>query len=168
MDLVNRFKAWFLPTFIQRFHPTTTTTTTTTTTNTPAPVVPNDHNPQPPVLIADDRRNIIDWSMIMIGFCFPSAVEIALQSLQTKSELPPLFHLLCLAIIFSFTFLFLSKFMNSKFPVIARVLEGLGVLFAVTAIFVAITIPLPLSLKCVTWTLYAIFLIALIVCIYNQ
>ncbi|GAY59629.1 hypothetical protein CUMW_195960 [Citrus unshiu] len=107
--------------------------------------------------------------MIMIGFCLPLAIEIALQSLQVQSQLPPMFHFLSLAIIFSFTFLFLGKLMGTRFPKAAQVLEGLGLLFAVTAIFVAVIIPLPLWLKCLAWTLYAILLIASTICIlYNR
>ncbi|KAJ0105532.1 hypothetical protein Patl1_18982 [Pistacia atlantica] len=103
--------------------------------------------------------------MIMIGFCLPSAVEIALQSLNTQSRLSPMFHFLSLAIILSFSFIFVSKFMRLKFPLIAQVLERVGVLFAVTAVFVAFTIPFPLWLKCITWALYAISVITIIVCV---
>ncbi|KAJ0039515.1 hypothetical protein Pint_26560 [Pistacia integerrima] len=102
--------------------------------------------------------------MMIIGFCLPSAVEISLQSLQT-SQLPPIFQFFCLAIIFSLTLLFLGKFISSRFPKTAQVLEWFGVFFAVMAIYLAITIPLPLWLKCVTWTLYAISFIAVTICI---
>lgn len=153
MDVVNRFKASFTFIFTKIFQLLPKTTPL---------VLPPQQAP------AADRQNL-DWAMIMIGFCLPSAIEIALQSLQVHSQLPPMFHFLSLAIIFSFTFLFLSKVMSPKFPIIAQVLEALGVLFAVTAIFVAITIPLPLGLKCLTWTLYAFFLIAITICImYNR
>lgn len=112
---------------------------------------------------AADPHNL-EWLMMMINFCLPLAVEIALQSSQTQCQLPPTFHFLCLAITFSFTFLFLGKFMSSIVPKMAQVLQWFGVFFAVTAFYLAITIPLPLWLKCVSWTLYGISLAAVMVC----
>ncbi|KAJ0105534.1 hypothetical protein Patl1_18984 [Pistacia atlantica] len=135
MDILYRFKAFILSLFEKIFQ------------LLPRAAAPNQREPAAP---AADQYNL-DWAMIMIGFCLPSAVEIALQSLQTKSQLSPMFHFLSISIILSFTFLFVSKFMSTKFPVSAQVLERVGVLFAVTAIFVAITIPFPLWLNCITW-----------------
>jgi uncharacterized protein (DUF983 family) len=60
---------------------------------------------------------------------------------------------------------FVSKFMKSKFPVIARVLDLVGVFFAVTAYFTAITIPLPLWLQIIAWLVYAISFVAVLVSI---
>ncbi|GAY38003.1 hypothetical protein CUMW_033330 [Citrus unshiu] len=152
-DVVNRFRASFTSIFTKIFQLLPKTT---------PPVLPPQQAP------AADHQNI-DWAMIMIGFCLPSAIEIALQSLQVQSQLPLMFHFLSLAVIFSFTFLFLGKLMRTRFPIAAQVLEGLGLLFAVTTIFVAVIIPLPLWLKCLAWTLYAILLIAITICIlYNR
>ncbi|KAJ0049128.1 hypothetical protein Pint_16333 [Pistacia integerrima] len=162
MDILYRFKAFILSLFEKIFQ-------LLPRAAAPAPPPPaafmhhevvGDQNQREPAAPAADQYNL-DWAMIMIGFCLPSAVEIALQSLQTKSQLSPMFHFLSISIILSFTFLFVSKFMNTKFPVSAQVLERVGVLFAVTAIFVAITIPFPLWLNCITWVLYAISFIAI-------
>jgi hypothetical protein len=55
--------------------------------------------------------------------------------------------------------------MNSKFPVIARVLDRVGVFFAVTAFFTTTTIPFPLCLQIITWVVYAISFFAVLVSI---
>ncbi|TXG51570.1 hypothetical protein EZV62_024094 [Acer yangbiense] len=142
MDLVNGFKVFFLTIF--------------TKLSTPLPVA----DPLPPPLqpvVANNYQHNLDWAMIMIGFCLPSAVEIALQSLQAhESHLPLSLHFLSLAIILSFTFLFLGKFMPPKFIEIAKVLERFGVLLAVTAIYIAITIPMPIWFKYITWTVFIV------------
>ncbi|KAJ0047794.1 hypothetical protein Pint_16331 [Pistacia integerrima] len=171
MDILNLFKAFFLS-VLTKIYQLLPRATPLIPPVLPAPPIAFDHeaieaepvyNPRPAAPVAN--RYNLDWAMIMIGFSLPSAVEIALQSLQIRSQFPPMFHFLCLAIVFSFTFLFVSKFMSSTFPVIAQTLERFGVLSAVTAIFVAITIPLPLWLKCVTWALYAISFLVVIFCI---
>jgi hypothetical protein len=48
---------------------------------------------------------------------------------------------------------------------IARVLDLVGVFFAVTAYFTAITIPLPLWLQIIDWLVYAISFLAVLVSI---
>jgi hypothetical protein len=79
---------------------------------------------------------------------------------QVHSKFPPTsFHVLSVEFLLRFAFLFVSKlFMKSKFPVIAWVLDLVGVFFAVTIYFTAITIPLPLHLQIITWLVYAISL----------
>ncbi|KAK9203895.1 hypothetical protein WN943_014152 [Citrus x changshan-huyou] len=104
MDVVNRFKDSFTSIFTKIFQLLAKTT---------PPVLPPQQAP------AADQQNL-DWAMIMIGFCLPSAIEIALQSLQVQSQLPPMFHFLSLAIIFSFSFLFLGKLTRTRFPIAAQ------------------------------------------------
>ncbi|TXG51569.1 hypothetical protein EZV62_024093 [Acer yangbiense] len=110
MDIVNGFKVFFLTMF--------TKLSTLLPVADPLP-------PQPPrPVVANNYQHNLDWAMIMIGFCLPSAVDIALQSLQAhESHLPLSLHFLSLAIIFSFTFLFLGKFMTPKFIEIAKVID---------------------------------------------
>ncbi|KAF3437971.1 hypothetical protein FNV43_RR20727 [Rhamnella rubrinervis] len=118
---------------------------------------------QPTGLVAELKN--MDWAMIVVAFCFPSAVDLALLSLQINSrQFPLIFHLFSLTILFGLASLVLSKFINSKFPNAAQTLEGASVFFVVTAFFIAITIPFPLCLKLVAWTIYAICLLLIILC----
>ncbi|KAK9278600.1 hypothetical protein L1049_028173 [Liquidambar formosana] len=108
-----------------------------------------------------------NWLKIVLAFCFSSAIEIALQSVQSQyshAQLPQTFHLLSLAILFSFASLFVAKFITSKSPVAARVLEQVGVFFAATAFFLAVTIPLPQSLKWIAWAVYAVCVLTILIC----
>lgn len=111
------------------------------------------------------HRNM-DWVKVMVAFCFSSAVDIAILSFQVHTHLPPLFFLVSLAILFAFTSFFVSKFVGSKFPRTAMVLERAGVFFVVTGFFIAITIPFPLCLRVVTWVVYAISFVFVIFCNY--
>ncbi|KAK3227937.1 hypothetical protein Dsin_007799 [Dipteronia sinensis] len=124
----------------------------------PPGTAPIDHN---------QHNKLVDGAMKMICFSLPTAVAIALQPLQTKSQLPLAFHFLIGALLFSFNFLFLSNFITPKFPEIAQVLEFVGVFFAVTAIYIAITIPLPIWLKCITWTIFVISFVTIVACFYR-
>ncbi|KAK3227941.1 hypothetical protein Dsin_007803 [Dipteronia sinensis] len=122
----------------------------------PPGTAPVDHN---------QHHKLVDGATKMICFSLPTAVAIvaiALQSLQNKSQLPLAFHFLIVALLFSFNFLFLSNFITPKFPEIAQVLEFVGVFFAVTVIYIAITIPLPVWLKCITWTIFVISFVTII------
>jgi hypothetical protein len=53
--------------------------------------------------------------------------------------------------------------MKPKFPVIAQMLDLVGVFFGVTAFFTAITIPFPLYLQIIAWVVYAITFLAVLV-----
>ncbi|KAK3223585.1 hypothetical protein Dsin_010610 [Dipteronia sinensis] len=112
-----------------------------------------DHHPQPgpeavpepeAALPADYDQENLDWALKMISFYLPPAVAIAVQFLKTNQshELPLAFYFLLLAIILSFTFLLLYKFIAPKFPEIAKLLGLVGVFLAVTDIYIAITIPI--------------------------
>ncbi|KAK0574663.1 hypothetical protein LWI29_026976 [Acer saccharum] len=120
--------------------------------------------PKAPLLANYDQEKL-DWAVRMICYCLPPAVAIAIQFLENESrELPLAFHFLSLALILSFNFLFLSKFIAPKFPEIAKLLERCGVFLAVTAVYLAITIPLPIWLKCITWTIFIISCITILFC----
>lgn len=108
-----------------------------------------------------------DLTMIVMAFCFASAADIALQSV--KSGCPQFrstsHYLLSLLIVFAFFSVFVARFINfNKYPFTARMLELLGVFFAVAAFCYAITIPLPLALKCTTWALFGLSVLAIFVC----
>ena len=102
----------------------------------------------------------------MVNFCLAFAPAIALTYAQIHSEFSPTFHVVSFGCALCFTSFFISKFMKPKFPVIATVLEGVGVFFAVTAFFTAVTIPFPLCLQIITWVVYAITFLAVFVSIF--
>jgi len=120
---------------VQRFHP-----------QRPRAQTPADLEAGAQPLVFEVHNHIRDWAKIMVTFCLASAPAIALTYAQVHSKYSPTFHMLSFEFLLCFASFFVSKFMKSKFPVIARVLDLVGVFFAVTAYFTAITIPLPLLL----------------------
>ncbi|KAK3223584.1 hypothetical protein Dsin_010609 [Dipteronia sinensis] len=136
---------------------------------TPPPAIPVDLEAEAKAeaaLLANYGQETLDWAVRMIGFCLPPAVAIAVQFLKTDQshELPLAFYFLSLALILSFNFLFLTKFIAPKFPETAKLLERFGVFLAVTAIYIAVTIPLPLWLKCIIWIVFVISCITILFC----
>jgi hypothetical protein len=111
------------------------------------------------------HNHIRDWAKIMVTFCLASAPAIALTYAQVHSKYSPNFHVLSFEFLLCFASFVVSKFMRSKFPVKARVLDLVGVFFAVTAYFTAITISLPLWLQIIGWLVYAISFVAVLVSI---
>ncbi|GLT44112.1 hypothetical protein SLA2020_180270 [Shorea laevis] len=116
---------------------------------------------------AMEDKQILGWEKIVVAFCLGSSVEIAVLFVE-KGSLPLSFNFLSLAIALAFTSLCVSKFIGSRFPGTERVLEldHLAGLFMVTAFYTAITIPFPFWLKCCTWAVYAISLVAIFICNY--
>ncbi|KAE7998036.1 hypothetical protein FH972_002615 [Carpinus fangiana] len=122
--------------------------------------------PVPPQVDVEAGAQPLDLEVLhnnMVNFCLASATAIALTYAQIHSNYSPTFHVLSFEIILCFASFFVSKFMKPKFPAIAPVLEGVGVFFAVTAFFTAITIPFPLCLQIITWLLYAISFLVILV-----
>ncbi|KAF3437972.1 hypothetical protein FNV43_RR20728 [Rhamnella rubrinervis] len=151
--MTTRIKAFLLQIVVQKFPKFGTSEAEV---DTEAPV-------QPMGLVAELKN--MDWAMVVVAVCFTSAVDLALLSLQIDSrQFPLIFYLFSLTILFGLASLVLSKFINSKFPSTAQALEGASVFFVVTAFFIAITIPFPLCLKFVAWTVYAICLLLIIIC----
>ncbi|KAL3512160.1 hypothetical protein ACH5RR_024877 [Cinchona calisaya] len=111
------------------------------------PAVPP--NPSPPYHF--------DWAAVVIAFCLPSAVEIALQSLQPQINLPPLVHLLSLSLLFAFASSFVSTFVSPHF---ARPLILVSKICVLTAFFCAITIPFSTPLKIISWSVFGVCLLA--------
>lgn len=105
------------------------------------------------------------WIRQIISFCFTASIEIAVQSAQWPSPCSPLFSWLALAISLAFAAVFVATSIDaSRFVVLIHVLEHLSVFFAATAFFIAISIPFPMYIKCVSWTVYVISLLAISVC----
>ena len=121
---------------------------------------------QAPGLLGSTGHYNIGWAKIMVAFCFDWAINIAFMSPQVHPSLPPVFVLVSLALLFAFTSFFISKFVGPKFLTMVLVLERAGVFFAVTGFFVAISIPFPLCLRVITWVVYVISFVVVLVCNY--
>ncbi|KAJ0035882.1 hypothetical protein Pint_25844 [Pistacia integerrima] len=93
-------------------------------------------------------------------FCFTAALEIALLFAQIQSQLPVSFHILSFLI---FLFLIVANIIGHDFTTISQVLELVSVILVATTVVFTIAIPFPLSLKCVTWALYAISLLIILI-----
>jgi hypothetical protein len=128
---------------------------------------PQERQP-PPDLEAGVQDHVTDWAHLLITFVLAFAPAIPLTYAQIHSRFSPTFHLLSFEFLLSFATFFVSKFMKPKFPVLARGLDVVGIFFAVTAFFTAITIPFPLYLQIITWVVYAISGLAISVSIFFQ
>ena len=112
------------------------------------------------------------WADMMLAVCFASAFEIALLSAQLGSQshqhrhLSPLFLSASLALLLAFSSFCISKFLAPLFPKPALLLDRAGVVFVVTGFFIAMSIPLPYCLRVVTWTIYAVCLLVILICSY--
>ncbi|PON83625.1 hypothetical protein TorRG33x02_205820 [Trema orientale] len=115
-------------------------------------------------VVADQPGQHIHWPEVIMGFCFASALQIAALWSQLQSNFAPIFDAVSIAILLSFTSIFVSKYIASKFPRAALVLEQLGVLFAVTGFFIAVTISFPKPLVIATWVVYVTCLFVIIFC----
>ncbi|EXB55178.1 hypothetical protein L484_018105 [Morus notabilis] len=109
-----------------------------------------------------------DARHVIMAFCFTSVLEIALQSSSQSQPAAAaarvhhlsqlIFDLLSVAILLTFSALFISNYINSRFHIAAAFLEQVAIFFSVTAFFVAVSIHFPVCLKCVNWAIYAVSL----------
>jgi hypothetical protein len=117
--------------------------------------------PQPRGLALEMVHNhVIDLANIIVYGGLPSASAVALTYAQIHSKYSPIFHVLSFEILLCFAFLLVGNFMNSRFLVIAQVLDLAGVFFGVTAFFTAISIPFPPCLQIITWVVYGFTLLS--------
>ncbi|KAH7856655.1 hypothetical protein Vadar_003969 [Vaccinium darrowii] len=119
---------------------------------------------QLPIPNAQQRQNNLDFPMLVVAFCLTVAIDTAAQSLQNHIVRPLHFHLLCLMVVFAFASIFVAKYISPKYPNAARVLDQAGVSFGVTAFFLAVTTSFPLCLMIISWIIYALSLLAIIIC----
>lgn len=111
------------------------------------------------------RQRGVDWATIMVSFCMASAVAIALMSIQVKShELPKAIYVFSLAITLAFSSFFVSESISSKLDVALHLLKRFGMFLTATAFFVAIAFPFPSYFKIISWFVYAISFLAILVC----
>ncbi|KAG2680285.1 hypothetical protein I3760_11G092600 [Carya illinoinensis] len=116
-------------------------------------------------ILRGPRHRGVDWATIMVSFCLASATAIALMSIQVQSrELPTAIHVFSLAIVLAVPSFFVSELISSKLEVAGHVLKRLGMFLTATAFFVAITIPFPSYFKIISWFLYAISFLVILVC----
>ncbi|KAG5522934.1 hypothetical protein RHGRI_034924 [Rhododendron griersonianum] len=110
------------------------------------------------------QQNNLDFSILVVAFCLTCATEIAAQSLQNHTVHPLYFQSLWLMVVLAFASIFVAKYIASKQPNAARVLNNLGVFFGVTAFFFAVTISFPLGLRIISWIIYVLSLLAILIC----
>jgi hypothetical protein len=106
------------------------------------------------------HKHVIDLANIIVYGGLPSASAVALTYAQIHSKYSPIFHVLSFEILLCFAFLLVGNFMNSRFLVIAQVLDLAGMFFGVTAFFTAISIPFPPCLQIITWVVYGFTLLS--------
>ncbi|KAL6319064.1 hypothetical protein AAG906_001537 [Vitis piasezkii] len=107
------------------------------------------------------EQTVQPWPMLVINSCCTWATQIASHtSFQPRLQPSLSCHLLSVATVFAFSSGFLSRFVISMFLRAARVLEHSAILFVVTAFFLAMTMSFPICLKCLSWPLYALCLLA--------
>ncbi|KAH7859246.1 hypothetical protein Vadar_033600 [Vaccinium darrowii] len=120
---------------------------------------------QPPDFVAipnaQQEQNHFDFTTLVITFCLTGAMEIAIQY---RTVNPLIFHLLCLMVVLAFAPIFVAKYIAPKHANAARKLDPVGVFFGFTAFFLAVTISFPLCLRIISWIIYALSLLAIIIC----
>ncbi|GMN58027.1 hypothetical protein TIFTF001_027125 [Ficus carica] len=105
-----------------------------------------------------------DWANALLPVCFGTSMTLTMMSVQDRSEIPTIIHLVSLGVMFAAATFLVSKFMVPKFPTTAHVVERVGVFVMVTAFFVATSDPLPLYFKATTWVVYVASLLVILVC----
>ncbi|XVF29447.1 hypothetical protein REPUB_Repub15cG0121900 [Reevesia pubescens] len=109
----------------------------------------------------------LQWQNAILTFCFTFAVGlISLQFSRTDklNELPPSFALLSFAILLTFVLLLVAFFISQKHTTTSTMLEKVAMFLAAAAFYHAFTIPLPVNLKLVAWTLFFISLFVIVIC----
>ncbi|KAF7124641.1 hypothetical protein RHSIM_Rhsim12G0165400 [Rhododendron simsii] len=116
---------------------------------------------QQPNAQQQQHQNNLDFPTLVVAFCLTGATEIAVQNHTVH---PLYFHSLCLMVVLAFASIFVAKYIASEQPNAAGVLNNLGVFFGVTAFFFAVTISFPLCLRIISWIIYVISLLAILIC----
>lgn len=117
--------------------------------------------------MAGEAKKVFEWQNVIMGFCFSSALEIAILSAETQKELSPSFCVLSFAILLTFLSLFFSKLIAHKFPAASKAIDKAAIFVAATTFALATTIPLIAKfrkLKYAVWALYALSLLIIFAC----
>ncbi|GLT58244.1 hypothetical protein SLA2020_311750 [Shorea laevis] len=127
---------------------------------------------QPPLIMVDLEsqqfisnvaQQNLQWQNAILSFCFTSALEISLQFAKTQSTLPLSFSLVSFAILITFAFLLLAKFISREHTKVSRVLEKVAFLMAAATFCYTTTIPFPAGFKFVSWCIFSISLLFLVI-----
>ncbi|GLT34626.1 hypothetical protein SLA2020_091330 [Shorea laevis] len=130
---------------------------------------------QPPLIMVDPEsqqfisnaaQQNLQWQNAILSFCFTSALEISLQFAKTQSKLPLSFSLVAFAVLITFAFLLLAKFISREHTKVSRVLEKVAFLIAAATFCYTTTIPFPVGFKFVIWSIFSISLLILVICKY--
>ncbi|GMN58029.1 hypothetical protein TIFTF001_027126 [Ficus carica] len=104
------------------------------------------------------------WANALLPVCFGTSTALTMMSVQARSEIPTIIHLVLLGVMLATASFLVSKFIVPKFPTTAHVFERVGVFVMVTAFFIAMSDPLPIYLKATTWVVYVVSLLVILVC----
>ncbi|GLT91630.1 hypothetical protein SLE2022_095070 [Rubroshorea leprosula] len=143
----------------------------------PPPSSPNLESPQPipqqpsfTMVDPESQQSIsnvaqqnLQWQNAILSFCFTSALEISLQFAKSQSKLPLSFSLVSCAILITFAFLLLAKFISREHTKVSRVLEKVAFLIAAATFCYTTTIPFPMAFKFVIWSIFSLSLLILVI-----
>ncbi|GLT34640.1 hypothetical protein SLA2020_091430 [Shorea laevis] len=119
--------------------------------------------PESQQFISNVAQQNLQWQNAILPFCFTSAVEISLQFAKTQSKLPLSFSLVAFAILITFAFLLLAKFISREHTKVSRALEKFAFLIAAATFSYTTTIPFPVGFKFVIWSIFSISLLILVI-----
>ncbi|CAA3005507.1 Hypothetical predicted protein [Olea europaea subsp. europaea] len=126
---------------------------------------PKVQDPPPPMLASNDNQNPLknfDWTGPIISFCFTAAVGIAMLPPSQRETLPMIFF--CVLVILAFSFMWVRKYVQSRYPNWAKRMELAGILCTSTVFFLGISMRFSLILKIFSWFIYILCLIVVILC----
>ncbi|KAJ4960417.1 hypothetical protein NE237_020327 [Protea cynaroides] len=104
---------------------------------------------------------VVDWSKIILEFCFVAANALIPLSFQNHLPLSSSFYVFCILILLAFALSLTGIVFRKKLPTAAAVLELMAIVFAVLAFFMAIEMVVnPPGLKWVIWVICALFLLS--------
>ncbi|CAI9787293.1 unnamed protein product [Fraxinus pennsylvanica] len=128
-------------------------------------------DPPPPAMLAsEDNKNNppplqpenVDWTGPIISFCFASAFGIAMLPPSQRETLQMFFF--CVLVILAFSFMWVRKYIQSRYPYWAEKMELAGILCGSTAFFLGISMSFPLILKAFSGFIYILCLIVIFIC----
>ncbi|GLT26818.1 hypothetical protein SLA2020_018600 [Shorea laevis] len=112
---------------------------------------------------SDVAQQNLQWQNAILSFCFTSALEISLQFAKTQPKLPLSFSLVSFAILITFAFLLLAKFIRRDHTRVSQELEKVAFLIAAATFCYTTTIPFPVALKFVIWCIFSVSLLIVVI-----
>ncbi|GLU11919.1 hypothetical protein SLE2022_286370 [Rubroshorea leprosula] len=127
----------------------------------PSPLIGNDLESQQ--FDSDVAQQNLQWQNAILSCCFTSALEISLQFANAQSKLPLSFGLVSFAILITFVFLLLAKFISRDHTRVSQELEKVAFLIAAATFCYTTTIPFPIGFKFVIWCIFSVSLLILVI-----